>query len=118
MQFSKSRNTTRWVIILISFLIITLILWNTYTFFQIFKNEERLKMKLFANAQITIVNADENTDVELPLQIFNNNTSIPGVIMLYDKVVSAKNVPDEILNDKKKLKSFLNNLRSENEPIT
>ncbi|MHC0440119.1 sensor histidine kinase [Flavobacterium sp. 3-210] len=118
MHFSERRNTTRWVIILISFLIITLILWNTYTFFQIFKNEERLKMKLFANAQITIVNADENTDVELPLQIFSNNTSIPVVLMLYDNVVSSKNVPDEILNDRKKLKSFLKNLRNENEPIT
>ncbi|KAF2334269.1 sensor histidine kinase [Flavobacterium daemonense] len=118
MHFSERRNTTRWVIILISFLIITLILWNTYTFFQIFKNEERLKMKLFADAQITIVNANENTDVELPLQIFSNNTSIPVVLMLYDNVVSSKNVPDEILNDRKKLKAFLNNLRNENEPIT
>lgn len=75
-------------------------------------------MKLFVNAQITIVNADENTDVELPLQIFSNNTSIPVVLLLYDKVVSAKNVPDEILNDKKKRKNFLNKLKNENEPIT
>ncbi|MEP6931344.1 MAG: sensor histidine kinase, partial [Flavobacterium sp.] len=45
MFFSDRRNTTRWVIISISFLIISLILWNTYTFFQIFKNEERIKMK-------------------------------------------------------------------------
>ena len=118
MRFSESRNKTRWVIILISFSIITLILWNTYTFFQIFKNEERLKMNLFANAQITIVNADENTDVDLPLQIFSNNTSIPAVVMLYGNVVSSKNVPDDILNDKKKLKKFLTNLKNENEPIT
>lgn len=118
MRFSESRNTTRWVIIIISFSIITLILWNTYTFFQIFKNEERLKMNLFANAQITIVNADENTDVDLPLQIFSNNTSIPAVVMLYGNVVSSKNVPDDILNDKKKLKNFLKNLKNENEPIT
>ncbi|MEN2399586.1 HAMP domain-containing sensor histidine kinase [Flavobacterium sp. MC2016-06] len=117
MSFSERRNTTRWVIIFISFLIISLILWNTYTFFQIFKNEERLKMRLFANAQITIVNANENTDVELPLQIFSNNTSIPVVLMMYDQVVSSKNVPDEILNNKKKTKSFLNNLKNENEPI-
>ncbi|TDW49641.1 histidine kinase/DNA gyrase B/HSP90-like ATPase [Flavobacterium sp. 270] len=117
MSFSERRNTTRWIIIFISFLIITLILWNTYTFFQIFKNEERLKMNLFANAQITIVNANENTDVELPLQIFSNNTSIPVMLMMYDKVVSSKNVPDAVLNDKNKTKAFLNNLRNENEPI-
>lgn len=118
MRFSESRNTTRWVIIFISFLIISLILWNTYTFFQIFKNEERLKMKLFVNAQITIVNADENTDIELPLQIINNNTSIPGIVILYDKVVSATNVPEEILTNKKKRANYLRKLGNENEPIT
>lgn len=118
MSFSERTNTTRWIIISICFLIISLILWNTYTFFQIFKNEERLKMKLFVNAQITILNANENTDVELPLQIINNNTSIPAVVILFDKVVSATNVPDEVLKDKKKRNSYLNRLRNENEPIT
>jgi two-component system, sporulation sensor kinase D len=118
MSFSERTNTIRWIIISLCFLIISLILWNTYTFFQIFKNEERLKMNLFVNAQITIVNADENTDVELPLQIINNNTSIPAIVILYDKVVSSKNVPDEILNDKKKRDAFLKTLKGENEPIT
>lgn len=117
MLFSERRNTTRWIIIFISFLIISLILWNTYTFFQIFKNEERLKMKLFANAQISIVNANENTDVELPLQIFSDNTSIPVILTMYDKIVSSKNVPDEILNDKKKSTAFLKKLKNENDPI-
>ncbi|MBE8725464.1 sensor histidine kinase [Flavobacterium hungaricum] len=118
MSFSERTNTIRWIIISVCFLIISLILWNTYTFFQIFKNEERLKMNLFVNAQINIVNADENTDVELPLQIINNNTSIPAIVILYDKVVSAKNVPEEIINNKKKRDRFLRILRSENEPIT
>ncbi len=75
-------------------------------------------MKLFANAQITIVNANENTDVELPLQIFSNNTSIPVALVMYDNIVSSKNVPEEILNDKQKTKKFLDNLKNENEPIT
>jgi nitrogen-specific signal transduction histidine kinase len=117
MRFSESRNTTRWIIIFISFSIITLILWNTYTFFQIFKNEERIKMKLLANAQIALINADENTDLELPLQISSNNTSIPVILTMYDKILTTRNVPDEILNDEKKSMQFLKNLRSENEPI-
>lgn len=75
-------------------------------------------MKLFANAQITIVNADENTDVELPLQIFSNNTSIPVALVMYGNIVSSKNIPEEILNDKIKTKKFLSNLSNENEPIT
>ncbi|WP_456313008.1 sensor histidine kinase [Pseudomonas shirazensis] len=117
MRFSESRNTTRWVIIFISFSIITLILWNTYTFFQIFKNEERIKMKLLANAQIALINADENTDLELPLQISSNNTSIPVILTMYDKILTTRNVPEEILNNEKKSMRFLKNLQNENEPI-
>jgi two-component system, sporulation sensor kinase D len=117
MSFSERRNTTRWIIVFISFLIITLILWNTYTFFQIFKNEERLKMNLWANAQKTLINADENTDLDLPLDILNNNTSVPVMLTMYDKVISSVNVPEEILADKKKTLSYLKNLKNENEPI-
>ncbi|MEZ0128337.1 PAS domain-containing sensor histidine kinase [Flavobacterium sp. LBUM151] len=117
MSFSERRNTTRWIIIFISFTIISLILWNTYTFFQIFKNEERIKMKLLANAQIALINADENTDLELPLQISSNNTSIPVILTMYDKILTTRNVPEEILSDEKKSMQFLRNLKSENEPI-
>jgi signal transduction histidine kinase len=117
MLFSERRNTTRWIIVFISFLIISLILWNTYTFFQIFKNEERLKMNLWANAQKTLVNADENTDLDLPLDILNNNTTVPVMLTMYDKVISSVNVPEEILADDNKSMSYLKNLKSENDPI-
>ncbi|MEL1253369.1 HAMP domain-containing sensor histidine kinase [Flavobacterium sp. DGU38] len=117
MFFSERRNTTRWIIIFISFLIISLILWNTYTFFQIFKNEERLKMNIWASAQKALVNADENTDLDLPLEITNNNTTVPVMLVMYDKIISTKNVPEHIMNDKKESIAFLNKLKSENDPI-
>ena len=117
MQFSERRNTTRWVIIFASFLIISLILWNTYTFFQIFKNEERLKMNLWAKAQKTLNNADENTDVELPLQIFSNNTSIPIIVTENDRIINTVNIDDAITKNNRKAKDFLSKLKSENEPI-
>ena len=118
MSFSERRNTTRWIIISISFLIISLILWNTYIFFQVFKNEERLKMNLLANAQKALVNADENTDLDLPLEILNNNHSVPVMLTMYgDKIISSVNVPERIMADKEKSLSYLNNLKQENEPI-
>lgn len=117
MQISERRNTVRWVIISVSFLIISLILWNTYTFFQIFKNEERLKMNLWANAQKTLINADENTDVELPLQIFSNNSSIPIILTEKDSIINTVNIDEAIVKDKQKAKAFLKNLKNENEPI-
>ncbi|WP_188048926.1 PAS domain-containing sensor histidine kinase [Flavobacterium sp. GP15] len=117
MQFSDRRNTTRWIIIFASFLIVSLILWNTYTFFQIFKNEERLKMNLWANAQKTFINANETTDVELPLQIFSNNTSIPIILTENDSIINTVNIDDIIVKDKDKAVDFLHNLKNENEPI-
>ena len=117
MQFTDKRNTGRWILIFASFLIISLILWNTYTFFQIFKNEERLKMNLLAKAQKTLINADENTDVELPLQIFNNNTSIPVILTENDSIINTINIDESIVNNKEKSQRFLSNLKKENEPI-
>ena len=117
MFFSDKRNTTRWFIILASFCIISLILWNTYTFFQIFKNEERLKMNLWAKAQKTLINADENTDVELPLQIFSTNSSIPIILTENNKIINAVNVDDKIIKSKSESARFLANLKNENDPI-
>jgi len=117
MKFPKSRDTGRWIIIFASFIIISLILWNTYTFFQIFKKEERLKMNLWANAQKTLKNADENTDVELPLQIFSNNTSIPIIVTENDTIINTVNIDEEIVANPKKSRAFLADLKNENEPI-
>lgn len=117
MQFSDKRNTGRWILIFTSFFIISLILWNTYTFFQIFKNEERLKMNLLAKAQKTLINADENTDVELPLQIFNNNTSIPIILTENDSIINTINIDEAIIKDQTKARAFLSRLEKENDPI-
>ena len=117
MQFSEKRNVTRWIIIVISFLIITLILWNTYTFFQIFKNEERLKMNIWAKAQKTLNNANENTELELPLEIFSNNTTIPIILTESDTIISTVNIDQETADNKEQISKFLLRLKSDNEPI-
>lgn len=117
MQFSDRRNISRWVIILASFLIISLILWNTYTFFQIFKNEERLKMNIWAKAQKTLITAGENTDVELPSQIFSDNKTIPLILTENNKIINSNNIDENIVKDKTKLDAFLTRLKMDNEPI-
>jgi two-component system, sporulation sensor kinase D len=117
MQFSEKRNLTRWVIIISSFLIASLILWNTYIFFQIFKEEERNKMELWASAQQSLSNANEFTDIELPLFILKNNKSIP--LILTDskgKILSSANV-ETIEKDSLKLKEFLLDIKKQNSPI-
>ncbi|AOW09113.1 sensor histidine kinase [Flavobacterium gilvum] len=117
MNFSENSNPIRWIIIFISFSIIAIILWNTYTFFQIFKNEERIKMNLWATATKTLINAQENTEVDLPLQIFDNNTTIPLILTENDSIINYKNIDDEIIKSKKKAFEYLNELKSQNDPI-
>jgi signal transduction histidine kinase len=116
-MFSDRRNTTRWFIIVVSFLIISLILWNTYTFFQIFKNEERLKMNLWAKAQKTLINADADADVELPLQIFSTNSSIPIILTENNKIINAVNIDEKIIASTSESAHFLADLKNENDPI-
>lgn len=116
MQFSDKRNRTRWVIIFASFFIVILILWNTYSFFQIFKNEEREKMEQWALAMKTMKNADTDTDTELPLKIVQN-ASIPIIVTQEGKIINNVNIEEDIAKDKDKLAGFLENLKSENNAI-
>lgn len=118
MHFSDNRNITRWVIIVASFIIISLILWNTYIFFQIFKNEERLKMEVWAEAQKSLLNANENTEIELPLKVLNYNSTIP-LLLTNDKdsIISSRNIDENSVKDPERAKRLLEDFRNNNQPI-
>jgi len=116
MQFSNRKNITRWILIAASFVIISLILWNTYTFFQIFKNEERVKMEHWAEALKSFNNAGVDTDIELPLKIMQNAT-IPIILTENDSIINTKNIDDEIKNNKSRSAAFLAKLKNQNDPI-
>jgi signal transduction histidine kinase len=118
MQFSERRNITRWFIIIASFFIVILILWNTYNFFQIFKNEERAKMEFWASALTTVANANENSDLDLPFEIISKNTTIPIFIAdSNDRIIDFNNIDEEITNDSIALKKYFNSIKNDNQPI-
>jgi two-component system, sporulation sensor kinase D len=118
MAFYNNSNITRWVLIFSSFLITVLILWNTYTFFQIFKEEERVKIELFALAQKTLSNSNINTDVELPLHILTNNTTIPIILAdEKDSIIGTNNIDQDIISDSLEIQILLNRYRRANEPV-
>ncbi len=118
MQFSEKRNITRWFIIVASFFIVLLILWNTYNFFQIFKQEERSKMKFWVKALTTVANANENSDLNLPFEIISKNTTIPIFITdQKDSIIDSNNIDDAISNDPIALKTYFNSIKNDNQPI-
>lgn len=118
MQFSENRNTIRWIIIAASFVIVTLILWNTYTFFQTFKSEDRLKMQVWAAAQKSLLKADlENDNIELNLEILQSNKTIPLINTENNAIINTANIDESITIDSLKLNEFWQRLKKENEPI-
>jgi hypothetical protein len=118
MQISKHKDLIRWILILCSFVIISLILWNTYEFFNFFKNEERVKMEYWAEAQKTLLNADENTEVELPFKVISNNKTIPIMLTSQsDSIISTSNIDELTTKDPQLAKDFLATLKKQNDPI-
>ena len=107
------------ITILVSFIIVSLILWNTYTFFQKFKHEERIKMEILATAQKEIA-SDTNLDanVDLPLKIIENNSNIP-MILVNDKgeIEYFQNLDSVKASNPKYLEKKLIEMKAENEPI-
>ena len=122
MLSSMNQNVLRWVMIITSFLIISLILWNTYIFFQNFKAEERLKMQTYSFAQSDFLENinDLESDVNQVTShiLTESNTSTP-MILSDDKgnVVSYLNIEDEKINDSISLKKLINRFKNENSPI-
>ena len=119
MNFLTNNILFRRIAILISLIIVSLILWNTYTFFQKFKQEERIKMEILATAQKEIAtNIDLNANVDLPLKVIESNSNIPmilvnekGTIEYFQNLDSLKSL------NPKYLANQLAKMKSENEPI-
>ncbi|AXG74115.1 sensor histidine kinase [Flavobacterium arcticum] len=99
MQFSDKRSIIRSVIIVSSFLIVILILWNTYYLFQLFKDEERMKMELWSSATEAIFSPTEDKALETLNSITNNNTTIPIILTDARGVIQkSKNIDPAILD--------------------
>ncbi|MDG5490410.1 PAS domain-containing sensor histidine kinase [Psychroserpens sp. SPM9] len=139
MALTINRNMTRWIIIVASFLIISLILWNTYVFFQYFKSEERAKMKIWTNAYIEFSNdlndiQSGSDDVEINLVAENIvvDSTLTTPLLLIDKngtILSSRNIspfsnstePEDIKKDSayvaQNYKKLIAKFSEENEPV-
>ena len=119
MKISPKQHVLRWVMIAISFLIISLILWNTYRFFQKFKEEERVKMENFSQAQIElgkIIDLNGNIS-DFPLKIIQSNTTTPMIIENSEGSFQSKNIKQPSDNNQEYLKNLSLKFGNENTPI-
>ena len=119
MKLSSNRSALNWIVILVSFLIVTLILWNTYRFFQKFKEEERIKMENFSVAQRELVKTQDlyGNISDFPLKIIQSNTSTPMIIEGSEGNFQSNNIDVNSDNSQEYLKKLSQKFAKENTPI-
>lgn len=119
MKIVPKQNLLRWIIIVISFLTISLILWNTYQFFQKFKEEERVKMENFSQAQIElgkIIDLNGNIS-DFPLKIIQSNSSTPMIIEDSEGNFQSNNIEITYEDSQEFLKILSEKFKDQNKPI-
>lgn len=118
MNFSDERYFARWFIVFSSLVIVGLILWNTYIFFERLKEDERDKMEIWAAAQANLAQTDNETEIALTLLVLNSNTTIPTIwVDENNHIVDGINIPEEIRISEVNMAKYLESLKNENDPI-
>lgn len=119
MNFSPKNKTSNIFLVVGSFIVVSLILWNTNSFFKTFKEEERLKMEIWATAQSEFLQSAEDVDLgSLHLKVFQNNTSTPMILINKDSSIRVNNIPSELAVDSLYISKKLKQFQDENTPIS
>lgn len=117
-----SQNKIRPWVLLSVFAIVALILWNTNVLFQILKEEERIKMELWATAQQELI---ENSDLSrdygiLAFDVLQKIGVTPMIkVNTSGHIKDFKNIDWDVQRDPDSLKLYnlLSKLKLENAPI-
>ncbi len=118
MNLLNNTHILKRIAILISLIIVSLILWNTYIFFQQFKTEQRIKMEILGIAQKELANADLNADITLQDKIITTNKNIPLILVNTDgNIESFQNLDADKSQDPLYIQRQLEKMKSENRPI-
>jgi len=119
MDFSPKKKTSNLLLLIASFAIVSLILWNTNSFFKKFKEEERHKMEIWATAQSEFLSLPVDADPgNLHIKIFQNNTSTPMILVNKDSTIKVNNMPGIQKTDTAFIHGKINRFKAENKPIS
>ncbi len=119
MDFNPKKKTSNLLLLIASFAIVSLILWNTNSFFKKFKEEERHKMEIWATAQSEFLSLPVDADPgNLHIKIFQNNTSTPMILVNKDNTIKVNNMPGVQNIDTAFLQGKIKKFKEENKPIS
>ena len=123
MKFTNDRTFQRWIILVCSLVFIGLIIFNASLFFQQLKNDERNKMRIYSMALKEFINFDienpnDGANLDLVSEILTSNIDIPAINTdSENNIIQTANISPEDEKDAVKMKRFLSQMMSENEPI-
>ena len=118
MKFNPKKKTSNIILLVASFVIVSLILWNTNSFFQKFKEEERYKMEIWATAQSEFQSLPADADPgNLHLLVFQKNTSTPMILVSKDGTIKTNNMDPELAKDSLYIQRKMTQFKGENSPL-
>ncbi|GEQ84599.1 two-component sensor histidine kinase [Patiriisocius marinistellae] len=117
----QNASVGRIVFLISSVIIISLILWNTFTFFNQLKNNERTKMQIWAAAQQEIASSEVDINANLSetaLRVIQGNTTTPMVRYSHsDNEYDSRNIDSLTFNNLKKREKLIAQFTSEYKPL-
>ncbi len=116
----KNTALTRWFFFITSLCIIVLVMWNTFMFFNRLKEDERIKMEIWATALSDI---KKRTEAELSfgetvLKTMQSNNTTPMILYSHneDNYIS-KNIPEKQVDKPEKIQRLIKQFSEEYQPI-
>ena len=107
-----------WAIVVASLAIVSLILWNTYIFFQQFKEQERVKVEILTAAFKKLSTSKINEQLELERKILESNTNIPLILTDGENtIIDHRNLDEKKLEKEGYLEDQLALMKAQNNPF-
>ncbi len=101
-----------------SFILVLLILWKTYEFFQHFKNEERTKMENWSIAQLNLIESKADDEIKVTSKILESNTTTPMLLVDNEgNITSYLNISKNRFKDEASSKKIIEQFKNEYRPI-
>ena len=119
----NTATLTRWFFSIVSICIISLILWNTYAFFNQLKQNERGKMQIWAGAQEEFqkVGLGDGEINKIVLDVLQGNTTTPMIVYTHkEDSYTVRNIVETETDSAKlreKRKALTQQFASEYKPI-
>ncbi len=116
----KNTSFTRWLLFIASLSIIALIIWNTFSFFKVLKENELTKMEIWAIALKDIKNSEQlkMSFSETSLEVLQSNNTTPMISYSpKEEDYIHRNIPENQIDTPQKRDLLIKRFTEEYEPI-